>query len=625
MPAAPNDAHHLRFAIFHDGNPGHLWRGEFGSMLGEAVVAAGVVMWLALLTSSPMDVAYALIAMGLPALVAGPLGATLTRVEEPARLFKLFGRLRVAFALALIAMHYLTILPVLYLLLFGISLCGRLRSSLRVAAMRACLAPGEPERVAASTHFAAVIVAVVGPLLASFFFILNGERILLVSIGAAAIFLLSTSADALVDALPPQRRAFLLARPEQENADDRPDVGDPDGESGSTGEVDDDAEGAGDIETLIERREAALPEWDQWGPGTVGEAIADLKAGLRLAGSAGASTTALRALAALALVGGGVSVFEVFYVTDHLLQPTFYLGALLAAEGAGLAVGATLWSDLGRRGRGKGAMLIGTIATGLALALLASATAVPLALMAAIGVGVGNAVAVEGAREALRAGFDGVERRALAAAESLLAAICGITGAALFVLFHHGYDLKQHGAAKSATLLAALTPSQLFFIAGLGLVAAAIVHTVLMQGGGFLERERARQAAQQAAKGRSGARGRVPPGSGGFGQDDPDDLDASGAFPAAGGGWDDDESDDGGYGEPNQRWDDESDEYQDSRYGPTYDDPRDDDSRYERSYGAESRVGWDDEEPEDDEWAPPRGGGRSGPRTPPRGGRGGWR
>src|SRR5690242_18880484 len=127
--------------------------------------------------------------------------------------------------------------------------------------MRACLAQSQPEREAASTHFAAAVVAVVGPMFSSSLFILLGERILPVAVGAAVIFLIGTGSDAMVNALPPERRAFLLAQPET------PDEAETD-EDAAEDEEDDSPD------ALMERREAALPEWQQWGPGRVGEAIA---------------------------------------------------------------------------------------------------------------------------------------------------------------------------------------------------------------------------------------------------------------------------------------------------------------------------------------------------------------
>jgi hypothetical protein len=593
---------HLAFAIFHVGNPGHLWRGELGSMLGEAVLASGIVMWLAYLTYSPRVVASALIAMALPALLSGPLGATLTRVEEPAGLFKLVGRLRFVFALLLIAMHYLTILPVLYLLLFAVSLCGRLRAKLRIAAMRACLAPNEPERVAASTHFAAVIVAVVGPLLGTLLFILNGERILLVAVGSAVIFLIGTSSDALLEALPRQHRAFLLAKPPPKTRD-LVDDDEYEDEAAATADAayDDDAEDD-DPKQAAERREAALPEWQQWGPGTIGQALADISAGLRLAGGSGTSTAALRALAALSVIGGGIGVFEVFYVTDRLFLATFYFGALLAAQGAGMAIGATLWSDLGRKGAGRAATFIGTILTGIALMGMAAVTRLPLAIAFGLLMGGANALAVEGAREALRSGFDGVERRALAAAEAAVVALCGIAGAAIYVLLHHGYTLVQRTSHR--VVLQPLTAVQMFWLSGLALIIAGILLIALIQVGAALDRSRERREAVADAKGSSFSRGRALPVG-----DGEDDLDASGSYPAAG-AWDD--------AEPDDEWDETPDEYADSRYTSSYDD-----SRYAprvdagRRGGRRSQSDWDEDEDEDGDW---QRGSRGG-----RGGRGGWR
>jgi hypothetical protein len=577
---------HLRFAIFHDGNPGHIWRGELGSMFGESVLATGLVMWLAYLTASPDVVALALVALGLPFLVAGPLAAPFTRKEEPGGLLRLVGWLRVLLTLGLIGMHYLTILPVVYLLLFGISLCGRLRAALRVAALRGCLAPGEPERVAAATHFAAVVVAVVGPLFASLLFILAAQRILLLAGVAALVFLLSASSDSLLSALPTSRRAFLLARPEPEH-DASPDLDaeddlddedayDDDREDDAGDDAGDDAE---DNAADPRRREAALPEWQQWGPGTIGQSLADVFGGFRLAGSAPLSYGALRILAAIALVGGGLGMLEVFYITDHLLQPTYYLGALLAAEGAGLALGAMLWSDLGRRASGTAAMFLGTIGTGVALGALALATALPMVILLALGLGVANAVAVAGAREALRAGFDGVERRALAAGETAVTAFCGLVGALLFDLLLRGLALGSHGGhgGTPAVALPPLDTAQLILDAGVGLAIAGLLSIFLVAFGGMRARARDRRAAA-----REDRRGRTP--------------DRLPNLEDGDGDWDDESREYTAWGES----------YNDSRYVPAADD-----SRYMTGYTGSTPARWDD-----GDW------GESSTYDNPRGGRG---
>src|SRR5215467_13027075 len=47
MDAVQAHRHHIGIAVFHDGNPGHLWRGQFTSRIGEILVGVVVVMWLA--------------------------------------------------------------------------------------------------------------------------------------------------------------------------------------------------------------------------------------------------------------------------------------------------------------------------------------------------------------------------------------------------------------------------------------------------------------------------------------------------------------------------------------------------------------------------------------------------
>src|SRR5262249_29293089 len=194
---------------------------------------------------SPLAVAGAVAALGLPFVLAGPLAAPFENAHNPDRALKWLGRLRMVLALGLVAMHYRTILPVVFALLFILSICGRLCDALRTAPIRTCLAPGEPEHVASDLHIASALVAVLGPLLAALFYVLLGERILLVSIGSVVFFALSANSDTFLDALPARRRAFLLAAPTSSEEDD---------------------EDEDEQQTPEEWRERALPEWYQQGP-----------------------------------------------------------------------------------------------------------------------------------------------------------------------------------------------------------------------------------------------------------------------------------------------------------------------------------------------------------------------
>lgn len=456
---------HIGFAIFHDGNPGHLWRGSVASSLGEALLATGAVMWLAALTFSPQDVAFAVVAMGLPFVLAGPLAARLENAADPGRPLKWIGRLRILLALALIAMHYHTILPVVYALLFVISLFGRLHDALRIAVIRTCLAPSELEHVANDMHIGASLAAVIGPLFATFCYVLLGERILLVSAAAATIFLVSLNSEGFLDPLPPSRRDFLLATPESTGTHDeweQSHIFDLDEGVSDGDEQEDDPAAA---------RELKLPAWYQQGPQKAGQALADIRAGFGLAGTTMASSIALWAVSALSLVGGGLSVLEVFYLGGRFGLPTLYLGALIACESGGLALGAVLAGGTRAVGGGRPRLIGGLVGSGVALAVLAVAPMLAVALVASFVLGVANALAVQGARRVLLDGFDGIDQRALAASEAWVSALCGVVGALAFTAFYVGVP---------GSLLIGWPISELFLFAGAGLALSSVIFAVLM-------------------------------------------------------------------------------------------------------------------------------------------------
>ena len=464
------------FALFHDGNAGHLWRGEVASLLGEGILSVGVIIWLVYLTASPYAVLTAVFALGLPWLLVGPLGASFENIREPGRLLAWIGRVRVVAALGVVAMHFLTIYPLLYLLLFVIGASGRLRQSLRVAAMRTCLAPGEIELVANDLYVGASVASVIGPLLGSLLFLALGDRVILVGLGAALFFLLAGNSDGFLDALPEAQRGFLLASPATVAPDDatREDLlravraASEDDEGGD--EAEDDA-------TLSdEARELALPEWYQQGPRTLGESLGDIRVGLGLAGGRKPSATGLLALLALALVGGGLTTLEVFYLQDQLNLPALYLGIVAGLEGGGLALGALLASMPPFSKMGARLTVIGLALTGVALAIFGVAPLALIAFAAALGMGVANALAVTGARQALRMGRDGAERRAISAAEGFLTAGASLLGALLFTVAYVGSS-RLH--VSGHTLFPGLPLNLLFGIAGVGLALIALMLSVV--------------------------------------------------------------------------------------------------------------------------------------------------
>ncbi len=485
------------FALFHDGNAGHLWRGEVASQFGDAILSVGVVMWVAYLTLSPWAVALAVVAMGLPWLLVGPLATPLQNLREPGAPLRWLGRLRALCALGFVALHFYTIYPAIFGLLFVIALIGRLREALRVAALRTCLEPGEPELVSNDLYIGSAISATLGPLLASALFIGLGERVILIGVAAAICYLLSSNSDGFLDALPEKRRAFLKATvtsatpdPEardellnvaQTNADDLPEGAitahiEALARQGADPDAPETQEQAREQALAQRRRELALPEWYQQGPKNAGQALRELGAGVGLVGGAPQSAAAMINLCALAFVGGGLSVLEVFYLLDRLGLEIFYLGPLIAAEGAGMALGGALVSLFPLKQRALPPLLLGVGLSGVALAALGYARTPSIALGAALGLGLANTLAVTSGRRALRIGFNGVERRAIGEAETWLTALVSLLGAALFALFYAGAGSLAipHLSALKKLPFTGFPIAAIFFLTGVGLVIVAL-------------------------------------------------------------------------------------------------------------------------------------------------------
>ena len=459
MEAVQEHRHRIGIAIFHDGNPGHLWRGEFASKFGEVLVSTGVIMWLATSLQSPVAVGLAVAALGLPFILVGALGTGLENADRPGTPLKWLNFLRILLVIGVIALYIHTIPLAIYPLLFVFSLLGRLHDAARTGAVRACLAPGEPEHVANDIYIGGAIAAVIGPIMAALLYVLAGEQILVVAIVAGVAFLISGNSEGLLDALPPSRRAFLLATPETLY---------PNGylpALGHTVESDDLSD--------EEWREEALPAWYQQGPTSFGQALSELRSGLGLAGISTKAGVGLWSLSVLGLVGGAFSALLVFYITGELGLPSFYLGPFIAAEGTGLALGSlALSAEAGRAWRGR--LWFGMLGTGALFVTLALFPSLPIALLSALLLGLTAALAVSGARRALYLDFDPVEQRSITSAETWVSALGSVCGAIFVVLFLTGTN-PLTGAPHLPHTLPGWPAGELLVILGLAVIVAAVL------------------------------------------------------------------------------------------------------------------------------------------------------
>jgi hypothetical protein len=491
LQAAVAHRHRIGIAVFHDGNPGHLWRGETASKFGEVLLAIGAVIWLAAQYQSPFVVAAALICLGLPYVMAGPFGARLENSPRPGTPLRWLGNLRVLLVLGLIGLFFHTILPAVYALLFLLSFIGRLHDAARIGAIRVCLAPGEPEHVANDVYVGGALASVLGPILVTLLFVVAGERVLAVYILAAIAFLVSANSEGLLDALPPGRRAFLLATPEAQY---------PDGEIPALAYPGDQADQLDDEEW----REESLPAWYQQGPKSAGQSLGEVRSGFGLVGTSPRAGLALLGIAGLAVAGAAFSALVVFFITGELGLPGFYLGPLAAAEGVGLLLGGQSLGSLDPAGKGwQGRLWLGLAGTGLLFTALSVVPILLIDLILALGIGYLAALAISGARRALYVDFDPVEQRAIAAAENWVSALGVVTGVILVGLFLQASEPALSDVAAIPTGLPGLPVNVLLFGLGIGLIVLAFLLVALGMGG----RNRRRSFKPGAASGHGSASG----------------------------------------------------------------------------------------------------------------------
>jgi hypothetical protein len=463
LEAVQAHRHHLGIAIFHDGNPGHLWRGQVTSRFGEVLIGVSVVMWLATDFQSPVAVGLAVASLGFPFLVLGPMGAAFENTNHPGTLLKWLNYLRIVMVLGLVGLSFHPIALAIYPLLFLFSLFGRLHDAVCTSAVRTCLAPGEPEHVANDVYIGDAIAAVLGPIIVTLFFVLAGQRILVVAAIALIAFVVSSNSGGLLDILPPGRRAFLLATPETLY---------PDGYIPTLSHTVDD----NDLDPE-QWREESLPAWYQQGPTSLWQALGELRAGFGLAGSSIKAQLGLWGLAALGLTGGAFSALAVFYIADELNLPSFYLGPFMASEATGLILGSLALSSEGGR-QWKARLWLGLVGSG---ALLAALSVVPVllpGLIIALALGFLTALAVSGARRALYLDFDPVEQRSITAAETWVAAFGSVLGALLVIVFLNG-TAPISGAPHLPQSLPGWDSRQFLILLGLALMVAAFVLAAL--------------------------------------------------------------------------------------------------------------------------------------------------
>ncbi len=393
------------------GNVGRLWISEAFSRIGDSVLGVGAIIWLTQLTYSFGFITLLLICFAAPPLLVAMTGRFFSGRRDPRTLVFSLELLRICLAGLFIAMYFRTIIPVTLLLAFGLALASSLRSALRRGSIYFGTAYNARSKVSSGDQLAAGAISVTGPAIAMLLYIVNGERIFTIAIGAIICYVFALLFEMRVTPLPPRVLYTRYKAEEDENA------------SVWEGDEDDEDE---DTETRLKRAAAARPVWELMPPDTLKKAIIDINDGLRIAGSMTHSFIAVLLLAALATAGGVLAIYEPFYIGLNLHQAPVALGLLFTAAGLGAAAASAIIVEIRRWGRFF--LFLGAVSSGVALIRFAQQTDMRAAFIAAAVLGGANVLAIRGGQMTMLRSFRPPEQRAVSAAADLLLAISSILG-----------------------------------------------------------------------------------------------------------------------------------------------------------------------------------------------------
>jgi len=433
------------------GNIGRLWTSEIASTAGDILFSVGVVIWFLQISGKFNDVVGLLLVIAIPPVLVSIFGGSLAGLKDTRRLLTVLGILRIALALLFILMHFETIIPVVFLLAFGLSLSSSMRHAVRRGTIAHTVAIRARATLASGEQIAAGVLAVAGPAITTLLYILNGERIFAIAVGAATCYFLTLTGETGAQPLPD---SILYQKPKSDSIK---------------------IESAWEDEQDSPATPNATPTqvWELLAPPNARAAVADVNQGLQVIGSSSHATTAFLLITLVAFIGGIVAALQPFYVAIKLHQAPFMLGLLLTAAGLGATIASAIIVEI--RHAGEGFLVFGIIACGVSLIELPRARDINQTLIIIAVLGAANIFAIRGGQMTIMRHLLPEGQRAASAALQLGGAVLSLLGivAALVVMTGLAF-------ANRKTLLPPVGLTNTLAIGGMSLVIAGVVAVVIL-------------------------------------------------------------------------------------------------------------------------------------------------
>ncbi len=361
-----------------------LWLKHCMTALGDTIFSTTLIIWLATQTRSPIYVALALFALGLPYALFGPFADAATERWSRRKIMFVTDVVRgiLTFLLPLALLAFFSphrALALICLLCFCIGVMARFSQAAQRAALNVIVPPSEHARGISRVQGSVALITIFGPLLAAVLFVLLGQNPLPGLLLASFVLLLSAGGAQAMDRKLTQKVMAIRLRQRERGLG-------PDGRPLSPDDL---------------ASEGAEEDDEEWTRSTFKAGLAHGVGALRLVLRQRPFGTIAGMVALIAFAGGLMNGLEVFFVSGYLHRAFPYAGLVLSAHATGILLGSVWFQQLDAHLRPEKVFAFAVLGMGMTTAGFVSSRVFAAGLLWAAAIGVTNGLMLFAAQTAL--------------------------------------------------------------------------------------------------------------------------------------------------------------------------------------------------------------------------------
>jgi MFS family permease len=388
-----------------------LWLKHCMTALGDTIFSTTLIIWMATQTRSPLYVALALFALGLPYALFGPFADAATERWSRRKIMFVTDVVRgiLTFLLPLALLTFFSphrALALICLLCFCIGVMARFSQAAQRAALNVIVPPSEHARGISRVQGSVALITIFGPLLAAVLFVLLGQNPLPGMLFASFVLLLSAGGAQAMDRKLTQKVMAIRMHQRERGLG-------PDGRPLSPDDL---------------ANESAEDDEEEWTRSTFKAGLSHGVGALRLVLRQRPFGTIAGMVALIAFAGGLMNGLEVFFVSGYLQRAFPYMGLILSAHATGILLGSVWFQHLDAHVRPEKVFVYAVLGMGMTTAGFVSSRVFEAGLLWAAAIGVTNGLMLFAAQTALVETGERKHFLRLLAGYDMLTALLGALG-----------------------------------------------------------------------------------------------------------------------------------------------------------------------------------------------------